>query len=1114
MNNLFYKQINWRFYAIVRKPLIILLLVGFSNLLLASSLFSQQARDFSFKNYTLKQAIEYILNDGKYNFTYSLSDIDQYKNMSLSISNVTQEEALKKVLSEIGLTYSVRGNNVVISKLPQQQPKNEKVTITGKVVDNSKKPVAGATILVIGTVNGAITDDKGVFSVTLNKGQKIEVSCVGMEMQTKEIDASDLNMVIQMKTANLKVDDVVVTGYFTKKKESYTGAVTTYTGKELRSISTGNILSSLSMLDPSFAKLDNNTVGSNPNAVPAFEIRGSGNLKSEYEGNASIPTFIMDGFEVSATKVFDLDPNRIKSITILKDAAATAIYGSRASNGVVVLETTEPNEGRLTVSYNASANFEIPDLSGYDLMNASEKLQYELKAGIYPYETAMNPDVADQRLEAYNQRLKLVARGYDTDWIKIPLKRLGVGHKHNLTIEGGDEKFRYSIGAYFSNNAGVIKESNRNSYGGNISLRYAVKNFKLSNYTSFDHVLSKNSPFDNFSKYTYANPYYYPYNEDGSISKVLYSYTYYDGGNKTEEMYNWLYDTTLPYKDQSVSDNFTNNLSLEYDIIEGLKFKGNISLSVDHGSSDSYRSKDAIQFIDSEKKGSYSQSYNKRFSYDINAILTYFKMWNKHALNIGAVYNVQEATSDRTSLYVVGFPNIKMDHIAMGTSYLDGAKPGGQYDITRLVGFMGNIGYSFADKYLFDATIRSDASSIYGSNKRWGTFWSIGVGWNIHKENFLKDSKAFNLLKIRGSLGTTGGQNFNPYQAMPMFAYNYSAIANVVYDGKIGSLLMAFGNENLKWQITEKRNIGLDFELFDRRLTGTFNYYNDISKDALIEVTLAPSTGFSRYTENLGKIKNSGVELSLRYSVIRNYNSDFRWNVHVSAVHNKNKLMEINNALTAFNNSQDNNTLNKPLVRYQEGLSMGTIWANESLGIDPATGNELFLDINGVRTDTWDAKNHKALGNKDPKLYGNFGTSIFYKGFELNASFYYRFGGQNYNQTLVNKIENVNPNQNGDRRILYDRWQKPGDIAKYKKISDVSRTEPTSRFIEDENYIQLQSISMAYQFDSDKLQKIGIERLRIAAIGNNLFTASSIKMERGIEYPFARTLSLSLQLTF
>lgn len=1124
MKNLFYKQINAKLYCLVRKFLILLCLLGFSNVILASSLFDMQLRNFSIKNVTLKKAIEYLLKDSNYNLTYSLSDINSYKNISFTIDNETVENALKTVLTDNGLTYSVRDNNIIISKAPIAQTPVVKITIAGKVVDDVKKPIAGATILVKGTTNGAISDEKGNFAVTLNKGEEIEVSFVGMVTFTKKIEAADPNMVIQMKMDAMAVEDVVVTGYFTKNKESYTGAVTTFTGKELRSVSTGSLLNSLAMLDPSFTKLDNNLMGSNPNAVPNFEIRGAGNIKSEFEGSSNMPTFIMDGFEVSATKVFDMDPNRIKSITILKDAAATAIYGSRAANGVVVLETTEPVGGRLLVSYNGSANFEMPDLSAYNLMNSAEKVEYERLAGLFS-QGGSNPEDVDKNLQTYNDRLKLVAMGYDTKWINIPLKELGVGHKHNLNVEGGDNVFRYSVGAYYSNTAGVVKRSDRSSYGGSVTLRYNMKKFKLSNYTSYDHVIAKNSPFGDFSRYGYANPYYYPYKKDGSIEKELYTYRYFDAGLHDEIVYNWLYDTTIPFKDQNTSDNFTNNLSLEYDVFDGFKIKGNLSLGVDHADSDVYRSKDAIEFAKKEKEsssnedssskaGSYSKSFTKGFSYDINVVLTYFKQFGKNALNVGAVYNARETNSDNTSIFVQGFPNANMDHVSMGAGYVEGAKPSANYTITRLLGFMGNVGYAYDDKYLFDASIRSDASSIFGSNNRWSTFWSIGIGWNLHKEKFLQDSKVINLLKVRASIGTTGGQNFSPYQSMAMFAYNASSIKDVVYDSKIGALLMAFGNENLKWQVTNKRNIGLDFELLDRRLTGSFNYYNDESTDALIDVTLPPSTGFSSYAENLGSISNTGFDLSLRGTLIRNYSSDFRWNVSLNIVHNKNKLMKINNALTTFNNSQDGKSTDKPVVRYQEGLSMNTIWANESMGIDPATGNELFIGMDGKMTDKWKASNYKPLGNRDSKLYGNFGTTLYYKGLEFNATFYYKYGGQNYNETLVNKIENVNPNENGDKRILYDRWKQPGDIAKYKRIADVSKTEPTSRFIEDENYIQLQSVSLAYQFGTDALKKMGIERLRVAAIGNDIFTASTIKMERGIQYPFARTVSISLQLTF
>lgn len=306
----------------------------------------------------------------------------------------------------------------------------------------------------------------------------------------------------------------------------------------------------------------------------------------------------------------------------------------------------------------------------------------------------------------------------------------------------------------------------------------------------------------------------------------------------------------------------------------------------------------------------------------------------------------------------------------------------------------------------------------------------------------------------------------------------------------------------------------MDFEIFHSRLTGSFNVYRDLSKDVLIDVSIAPSLGFSSYKENLGEVENSGVELSLKGTVLRDVKRELNWDIFFNLAHNKNKVKKINKALTAFNADQDSKVENKPMIRYKEGLSQNTIWVNESLGIDPATGDEIFLDMNGNKVNKWDSKNYKPWGSSDPKIYGTVGTMFMYKGWELNAHLYYKYGGYIYNQTLVDKVENVNPNENGDRRILYDRWNEPGDVAKFKKVSDVSVTNPTSRFVEKENYIQLQALSVSYDFRSAKLKEWGIQRLKISAIGNDIFTSSTVRMERGTSYPFARTFSLAAQITF
>ena len=1064
---------------------------------------------------SIEQFVKVVKQQTSLKFMYNSSLIRQAGKISVKVENKELKDVLSMVLGKVNLEYEFFNNVILIRQKGEgKSEQQKKKVVNGTVKDEHGVTLPGVSVLIKGESVGVATDINGKYSITIPENKKEVVfafSFVGMvPVEVRYTGQDSINVVLKEDVE--KIDEVVVNGYFTRKKESYTGVSTTFSGNDLRKVSTGNILNTLSMLDPSFTKVVNNEMGSDPNTIPNFEIRGSSSLKADFDGNPNMPTFIMDGFEVSAEKVFDLDPTRVRFITILKDAAATAIYGSRAANGVVVIETEAPKPGKLQLSYNGSMNFEVADLSDYNLMNAEEKLEYEVRAGLYDKED--RPDWTDDTFDTYNQKLKLVKQGNDVDWLAIPVRELGVGHKHSIIAEGGNESFRYALDLSYSNKIGVMKGSKRETYGGGIRLQYNLKKLKFTDYASFDHVKSVNSPYGNFSAYQYYNPYYNPYDENGNVKKMLYEYSYYDRGFQTKKMYNELYNAVLPSKDQSTSNRFLNNFAIEYDIIQGLKLKANLSLSVDNGRTDVYKPYENTEFIDKEKKGSYSQGQYEDFSYDVNIILTYFKTFKKHVLNAGFIYNLRETNHDQTDVYALGFPNANMDHISMGAGFKEGDKPGGAYDVTRLVGFVGNLGYTYDERFLLDFSVRSDGSSLYGSNNRWGTFWSLGLGYNLHHEKFMERLTFINLLKIRGSIGTTGGQNFNPYQSMAMYSYNDDRISSISYSGYIGAILKAFGNKNLRWQKVEKQNVGLDFELFDRRLTGSFNVYNDISKDVLIDVTLAPSLGFSSYKENLGEVKNSGVELTLKGTVIRDREREIYWDIMYNLAHNKNKVTKINQALTAFNDKQDAEVKNKPVIRYKEGLSQNTIWANESLGIDPATGEEIFLDMNGNKVNERDAANYKPFGSTDPKIYGTIGTMFTYKKWELNAHLYYKYGGYIYNSTLVDKVENVNPNENGDKRILYDRWNKEGDVAKFKKVSDVSVTNPTSRFIEKENYIQLQSLSIGYDFSCDKLREIGIQRLKLSAIGNDIFTSSTVKMERGTSYPFARTFSLSAQLTF
>ena len=532
--------------------------------------------------------------------------------------------------------------------------------VKGKVVDRFNNPLPGATIQVTHSPEKTITDVDGNFNFETIEDAELIVSYIGFRtLKLKTAGENFIHVVLDEDSQLL--NDVVVVGYSTNKKVNLSGSVSSLNSEKLASRRVSNVSSALQgMAAGVTVTTQSGEPGGNGGHI---RIRGIGT----FGGDSAAPLVLVDGVEGTIDEV---DPNIIESVSVLKDAASASIYGSRAANGVVVIETVLPKAGKLQLSYNGSANFEIADLSDYNLMNAEEKLEYEVRSGLY--EKSSKPGWTDDKLDAYNRILKLVKEGNDVDWLSIPVRELGVGHKHTVMAEGGNESFRYAFDLFYSNKVGVMKGSKRDNYGGGIRLQYNLKNLKFSNYASFDHLKSVNSPYGSFSSYLYYNPYYNPYDENGNVKKVLYSYEYYDRGITSKTMYNELYNAVLPSKNQQTSNNFLNNFSIEYDIIQGLKLKANLSLSVDNGKTDVYKSYENTEFLDKEKKGSYAQSTSNDFSYDINVILSYFKSLKKHFINLGFVYNLQEKQYDNTSIYVVGFPNANMDHVSIGSGYQEG----------------------------------------------------------------------------------------------------------------------------------------------------------------------------------------------------------------------------------------------------------------------------------------------------------------------------------------------------------------------------------------------------------------------------------------------------------
>ena len=1054
------------------------------------------------------------ISDRKIMFTYE--DVERYR-VTGEVKNEPFESALQMLLSEKPLDYKIDGNLVTIS-LMREGSRGTNRDITGIVVDEQGEPLPGATITNVKGRNdretfAVITDANGHFKLTLlSDVRQLEVSYVGFETKLVSLLGSMSNYRITLRPDSKAIDEVVVTGVFERKANTYTGAVTTLKGEELQRVGNVNVLQSLKNIDPSFIQLENLAAGSNPNALPDFQLRGTSTISSvqgEYASSANQPLFILDGFETELTKILDLDMNQVESVTTLKDATAKAIYGSKAANGVIVIETKRPESGKMRITYTGSMSLEVPDLTSYDLTNAAETLEVERMAGLFTSDNAKSQVALDQ---TYTEKLRELLAGVETDWLAQPVHN-GFGHKHSLYLEGGDKAMQYGVNLSFNRIGGAMKGSDRNTFSGGITLAYRIKNFQFRDKLTVDYNKSHNSPYGTFDQYYQMNPYSRLRDESGELIR---SYSYMNNSGESAAYYNPLYNTTLNTIDETGYTTITNDFYLEWFINEQLKLTGRFGIINKNSTVDQFKPANHTAFIsqtDEFRRGSYYQQNGRTTDISADLGLQWSKQWAQHLVFVNGQVSMSDNTYNYTGVTAEGFPNDFMDDIKFGVQYAKESKPTGSEGISRNCGGLLSLNYSFDERYLFDANYRLMGSSEAGKDNRWGSFWSVGAGWNAHNEAFLKDVEWLNRLKLRASYGFTGSQGFSSYDAMPTFVY-YS---NRSYNGGIGSYIQGLANEALKWQEKYDTNIGIDLSLFKNRLTGRFDYYIANTKGMVTSVSVPYTTGFSTYVANLGETENKGVELYLNYRVYdggRNY-----VNVFASAAHNKNKLKKISNSLRAWNEAQDaaalENKTTAPQVKYYEGCSMTSIWAVPSLGIDPQNGKEIFVKRDGTVTYEYDVNDQVVCGDTQPKWNGNFGLNGEINGWGWNVTMNYRWGGQLYNQTLVDKVENAQMQYNTDRRVLTDRWQKAGDVALYKAITDLSTTYPTSRFVQDYTLFTLSSLTLYYDFRNCPFVKHSfLERLKVSAYTNDLFVISSVKTERGTDYPFARTFSLSAQVTF
>ncbi|PXZ42957.1 MULTISPECIES: SusC/RagA family TonB-linked outer membrane protein [Porphyromonadaceae] len=1086
------------------------------------------------KNATLIKVFKEITEQSGYDFLYNYDLIKGESRVNVEALNVEVKELLQEILTPRGFAYEFKENLIVIRLAPkvaaQDSTKKEPILIKGVVVDEKGVFLPGVTVLVKGTTLGVATDDKGAFRIPIPRDTATLIfTFIGMQTQNVKINAlkegevrKDLKIV--MKEDKVALEDVVVTGYSNIRKESFTGNVTTVNREQLLRTNSKNMLAAVQTFDPSF-RIRQSAWGSDPNSLPEINIRGESSigmnksLESEYmkqtqrtnlKDNPNLPVFILDGFEVDVQKIYDMDMNRVESITILKDAAATAMYGSRAANGVMVITTVAPQPGEMRVTYNFTGGLELPDLSDYNLCNAAEKLEVERLAGVY---TASSPSSQPNSDQDYYNKLNQVLKGVDTDWLAQPLHNV-FNHKHTIYIEGGVESIRYGVDFFYDKNGGAMKGSYRDRVGAGMSLDYRYKKLQIRNYISYAGTRSENSPYGLFSTYASQQPYLEIYDEDGEYLKYLK-----DGiGTKA----NPLFDVTLGgFDGRTRYHEFQDNLNVNLFILEGLQFKGQLSITkttqkqesfIDPKSVYAYRNSGSYN---ENERGELTQSYSDSYSWNLNAMFYYNRAIEKHFINATLGINIKEDNSNSHTSVFKGFQMEGMYNPSYAKSQPD--KTSVDESTNRLIGFLASINYSYNDVYLFDGSIRLDGSSQFGSDKRYAPFWSVGAGINIHNYSWLRDNWLLSRLRLRASYGSTGKVNFPAYTAVSTYEVDSE---HWYYTGPATSLKY-LGNPKLKWETTKTTDVGFELGFLNDRILLSANYYIKKTVDLIDQISIRPSSGFSEYRDNSGSVENKGFEIDLSATLYR----DKDWIVSFmgNMGGNKNKITKLGAAAEAYNeaineayqNGSSYYTQYAPFTRYYKGASTTAIYAVRSAGIDPANGKEKYIKRDGSSTYTWDSNDQVVVGDELPDVQGSFGLNVNFRGIYMNATFSYQWGGQVYNTTLMNRVENPNiQSVNVDKRLLTERWKKPGDITPYRNLQNSASTQPTSRFVQDENVLEFTSLSVGYDFKKELISKWRLTALGLRFNVNELARWSTVKVERGTNYPYAWNYSFTLNVSF
>lgn len=943
-------------------------------------------------------------------------------------------------------------------------------TITGHITDAATgESLIGATVLVKGDkTEGVVTDIDGNFTYTTQKEAPLTLSVeyIGYRSQDVEVYDTEEPVDIQLREKRDLLDEVVVLGYTTVKRQNLTGAVTTVKGNSLHSTSATGFNEQIQ--GQSSGLIVSGTSGT-PGSNVFVRLRGTTSVNA---GND--PLYIIDGVPFNAqplqtisnggqttNPLSDLNPNDIEKVEVLKDANATAIYGARGANGVILVTTKRGSRDRKTqVSFNVEYGF-AKAAKLWDLSTGPETAQILNEAWIN--------DGGDPSLVPYRSKadgglgLPEEQQTYDRQSAVFRTAKI---QNYNVAVSGGNNRTRFYVGGEYTNQEAIVKTQDFQRLSFRVNLDHDI-NKKVSIGTSNSlswtrRSLSRiaNSPKGILQASVHHSTLLSPYNEDGSYAR----YGIFDN----------IYSLIENSNHHAYGLRTINNVNLTWKILEGLRFKSSVSLDYNN-----YREKRYFntQLADGQPNGSATDATSINYTVTAEQLLNYnVDFGKKHSLAAFLGNSVQYTGLRVQSISGTGFPGDNFQELT-SAAVTTGTTSS---STSSLVSWFGGVNYSLLNRYAFDANLRADASSRFGSNNRWGFFPSVGASWTVSEERFLKPVKWVSGLKLKASLGWSGNQNIDDFASLGLWSGGGS------YNGESGLIHYQLANPDLKWETTRQWNVGLEASLLNGRLNFELDYYNKYTYDLLLSTPIAGKTGFSSTYSNVGEMSNRGIEFQITSQNIVTKN--FEWETSFNISHNANKIEYLPVAFSQYD---------RDWVRLEQGKPMYSFWLYKQLYVDPETGNAVYEDVDGDGSIT--VADRQICGDAWPDFTGGLRNTFKYKNFDLSLFFYFSVGNDVFNMNRFFQEHGGMRGTNwGFLKSQMRRWTQPGDVTDIPRASTLPNADgsynngfASSRFLEDGSFLRLRNLSFGYTLPKDLIKRVGIENLRVYVNVTNLFTITN-----------------------